>query len=285
MAPRDDSAIHAQLEAERANLIGNSTVLAYARTFFDDPVATFELVCMASNLVDDFDDYGPVIQADEDGAYSPDTSIQRLRAARDRIFAAYDSRSRLPFLWHALEVGRFPRPRTFPGGPAMSTQSLSERDGYIATFDRETATTLRLMREFPPASLDLQPSEKSGRARDILWVLTVGPLVVTRMLSSAAVDPKTMPKPPVTLPELLMAFEQAKADALAALRKTTDDDFDTVIQFPSGPGQVSNMRRGNLLWMFLYDHIQHRGQLTVYQRIAGGKVPSIYGPSGDEPWV
>jgi len=28
--------------------------------------------------------------------------------------------------------------------------------------------------------------------------------------------------------------------------------------------------------------IHHRGQLTTYIRPMGGKVPSIYGPSGDE---
>ena len=32
------------------------------------------------------------------------------------------------------------------------------------------------------------------------------------------------------------------------------------------------------------DHIHHRGQLSVYLRIVD-KVPSIYGPSGDEPWT
>ena len=28
--------------------------------------------------------------------------------------------------------------------------------------------------------------------------------------------------------------------------------------------------------------IHHRGQLSVYLRLTGAKVPSIYGPSGDE---
>jgi uncharacterized damage-inducible protein DinB len=28
----------------------------------------------------------------------------------------------------------------------------------------------------------------------------------------------------------------------------------------------------------------HRGQLTVYLRLNDAKVPSIYGPSADEPW-
>jgi uncharacterized damage-inducible protein DinB len=34
----------------------------------------------------------------------------------------------------------------------------------------------------------------------------------------------------------------------------------------------------------LHDQIHHRGQFSVYLRMVGGKVPSIYGPSGDEPW-
>jgi uncharacterized damage-inducible protein DinB len=40
----------------------------------------------------------------------------------------------------------------------------------------------------------------------------------------------------------------------------------------------------DILWIMLMDSIHHRGQLSVYVRMAGGKVPSIYGPSADEPW-
>ena len=40
----------------------------------------------------------------------------------------------------------------------------------------------------------------------------------------------------------------------------------------------------DLVWGMLHDQIHHRGQLSVYLRIVGGKVPSIYGPSADEPW-
>ena len=36
--------------------------------------------------------------------------------------------------------------------------------------------------------------------------------------------------------------------------------------------------------MMICDRIHHRGQLSVYVRMAGGKVPSIYGPSADDPW-
>ena len=40
---------------------------------------------------------------------------------------------------------------------------------------------------------------------------------------------------------------------------------------------------GSLAWATLFDLIHHRGQLTMYIRPMGGKVPSVYGPSADDP--
>jgi uncharacterized damage-inducible protein DinB len=40
---------------------------------------------------------------------------------------------------------------------------------------------------------------------------------------------------------------------------------------------------GNMVWGFLFDAIHHRGQLSTYLRPMGSKVPSIYGPSADDP--
>ena len=38
-----------------------------------------------------------------------------------------------------------------------------------------------------------------------------------------------------------------------------------------------------LMWGFLFDTIHHRGQLTTYIRPMGGKNPSVYGPTADNP--
>jgi uncharacterized damage-inducible protein DinB len=48
---------------------------------------------------------------------------------------------------------------------------------------------------------------------------------------------------------------------------------------------MGNIPVGDFSWFVLHDQIHHRGQLSVYVRMAGGKVPSIYGPSHDEPWM
>jgi uncharacterized damage-inducible protein DinB len=41
------------------------------------------------------------------------------------------------------------------------------------------------------------------------------------------------------------------------------------------------MPRANLMWMFLFDIIHHRGQLSTYIRPMGGKNPAVYGFSYD----
>jgi uncharacterized damage-inducible protein DinB len=40
---------------------------------------------------------------------------------------------------------------------------------------------------------------------------------------------------------------------------------------------------GDMLFGFLFDAIHHRGQISSYLRPMGAKVPSIYGPSADDP--
>ena len=56
------------------------------------------------------------------------------------------------------------------------------------------------------------------------------------------------------------------------------------MKFFTGPGTIGDVPKVEFMYFILSDQIHHRGQLTVYLRMAGGKVPSIYGPSADEPW-
>ena len=47
---------------------------------------------------------------------------------------------------------------------------------------------------------------------------------------------------------------------------------------------IMSLPRATMIRMLMLNHwIQHRGQLGVYLRLLGAKVPSSYGPSGDEP--
>jgi uncharacterized damage-inducible protein DinB len=71
---------------------------------------------------------------------------------------------------------------------------------------------------------------------------------------------------------------------LSRLRDATNPELEGSVTFFTGPKQMGKYSLDDFAWFILHDHIHHRGQLSVYVRMAGGKVPSIYGPSADEPW-
>jgi len=55
------------------------------------PRTAEELYLSASEIVDDFEDFGPVLQASEDGKYDGSTALGRLRAVRNSIIEALES--------------------------------------------------------------------------------------------------------------------------------------------------------------------------------------------------
>jgi uncharacterized damage-inducible protein DinB len=64
----------------------------------------------------------------------------------------------------------------------------------------------------------------------------------------------------------------------------TDAELLEPIKFYGGPKTLVDYSRLQFAWFLLSDQIHHRGQLSVYLRMADAKVPSIYGPTADEPW-
>ena len=52
---------------------------------------------------------------------------------------------------------------------------------------------------------------------------------------------------------------------------------------PSSGVEVTQRKNGDKVLTFVLNHnVHHRGQLTVYLRLAGASVPALYGPSADE---
>ncbi|MFI5372564.1 MAG: DinB family protein [Candidatus Eisenbacteria bacterium] len=165
----------------------------------------------------------------------------------------------------------------------MPTQTMTEKDQYLATFDREYEITMRLLRAYPTDKADLKPSPRSKSAREIAWMLAVTQQVIPMLLGNElpGMDP---PPPPASWDAVLAALQAAHSDTMTKLRAMRPEDMNGTVRLPTGPKQMSDVRRGDAMWMFLYDTIHHRGQFSVYQRIAGGKMPSVYGPTADEPW-
>jgi uncharacterized damage-inducible protein DinB len=77
--------------------------------------------------------------------------------------------------------------------------------------------------------------------------------------------------------EAVGSFEKKAHEFMSSLEAASEENL-------SQPFTVwgMNSTRGMMIMMMLSDMIHHRGQMSVYIRLAGGLVPSIYGPSADD---
>lgn len=162
---------------------------------------------------------------------------------------------------------------------------MTEKEQFMQAWEREFPTTLKVVKAYPADKLDLKPAEKSKSARDLLCVFINEQHFFSQILDGALDFTSTPPKPPTTLDEIVSATEKGNAALVAKIKAMPDASFDEKVVFPVAPKTMQPVRKMNLSWMMLMDSIHHRGQLSVYIRLAGGKVPSIYGPTADEPWM
>lgn len=161
---------------------------------------------------------------------------------------------------------------------------MTEKEMYLQSWEREFQTTLKILKAFPADKLDFKPHERSRSARELAWTF-VGEEAVVNMVVKGQIDFKEGPKAPATMKEIWAALESTHKEMVPKVKALSEADYNSTIKFPIGPKQMGDFRKADVLWMMMMDAIHHRGQFSVYLRMAGGKVPSIYGPSADEPWM
>ena len=100
-------------------------------------------------------------------------------------------------------------------------------------------------------------------------------------LAPAGGKPPT-PEPWTTVADLQRAHDEAVDQARKALAGTTDAHLATPWKLlVSGQTVLTSPRQ--IVIADTFTHLaHHRGQLTVYMRLNGKTVPSVYGPSADE---
>lgn len=162
----------------------------------------------------------------------------------------------------------------------------SPKQQFVDAFERETATSLKVLKAFPEEQSELRPHEKLKTARELAAMFTMEMAAMDAVARGTFTFPPKRPPMPQNWKEVVGAFETTRARALEGLRDATDESLGSgTVQFPTGPKALGPRPKLELLWYLLFDQIHHRGQLSVYLRIAGGKLPSIYGPTADEPWT
>ena len=159
---------------------------------------------------------------------------------------------------------------------------------FLDAYEREHQITMRLLRAYPPDKVELRPHPKCKTARELAWMFAAERALGTAVLNDWYATNKPgsgqMPQAPADWQDLLAAIEKAHVDYRVVVESLSDAQLYENVKFFTGPRTMGDYQRIQFMWFLLSDQIHHRGQFSIYSRMADGKVPSIYGPSADEPW-
>jgi uncharacterized damage-inducible protein DinB len=142
----------------------------------------------------------------------------------------------------------------------------------------EFTTTMKVLRAYPEDKLDMKPAEKSRTPRELIVTFIREEYVCRGAMRGdlgRADSPESMPH---GLDDMLEMLNQIHNEVQEIIAQAGDQELSRIIDFYG-----HQIRAIDALWAELHDQIHHRGQFSVYLRLAGAKVPSIYGPTADEP--
>ena len=156
----------------------------------------------------------------------------------------------------------------------------------LAEFEQEAQTTRRFLERLPEDKLTWKPHPKSMTAGQLALHIAGAPSQVLELckLDPAPAPDFNRPNPqPATLREVLDAHEQSVSAVRSELPKYDDRRMHSTWRAVKDGHEIVSMPRATFLRSIMLNHwYHHRGQLGVYLRLVGAKVPSSYGPSGDE---
>jgi uncharacterized damage-inducible protein DinB len=158
----------------------------------------------------------------------------------------------------------------------------------LAELDREVDRSRRALQEVPAGKYDWKPHEKSMIFGYLADMVATIPMWIAMEINQDELDiaPKegsnfTKTKHE-TSAELIKALDESAAMARDAFAKTTDAHLQTNWKLLAGGKAVQEGTRFEFIQDTINHWCHHRGQMTVYLRLMGAKVPAIYGPSADD---
>jgi uncharacterized damage-inducible protein DinB len=152
------------------------------------------------------------------------------------------------------------------------------RDYLVKCLEDEFKTTTRVLENVKPG--DWRPDPKARTAAEIAWHIVHSEVWFLECIVAGEFNPATVAEGATPgLPEIIRYYQEHFTKGIGDVKKMSGADLAKSVDF-------FNMKQPmfEALGMALVHSVHHRAQLATYLRPNGGKIPSIYGGSADEPW-
>jgi uncharacterized damage-inducible protein DinB len=155
----------------------------------------------------------------------------------------------------------------------------------IPEFDKEMASTRKLLAYVPGDKFSWKPHEKSmtlGRLASHVAEMP-GWVIPTMQQDVLEIGIGEKPFSAETTTELMEKFDQNVAAARPLIEGASDETMARDWSLIYGGHKIFNQPKSDVLRGMVMNHmIHHRAQLGVYLRLHDIAIPGMYGPSADE---
>ena len=165
---------------------------------------------------------------------------------------------------------------------------MTIKEFLLAELNREVERSRRALSQAPKGKYDWKPHEKSMIFGYLANMVATIPTWVAMQISQDELDVapaeggQMKPERLDGSEDLLKALDKAAESARAAFEKTSVEHLETDWKLLARGKVVMQAPRREMIADTLSHWSHHRGQMTVYLRLMGQKVPAIFGPSADE---
>lgn len=167
-------------------------------------------------------------------------------------------------------------------------EQLKVIDLLQSELEREVRRSRHALEQVPEGKHDWKPHEKSMVFGYLANMVATIPTWITMIIKQDELDiapkdrPSQKPTPKNTSAEYLAALDGAAAEAKAALAGTNEAHLQTAWRLLAAGNVAIETSRQEMIRDTINHWVHHRGQMTVYLRLMGAKVPALYGPSADD---
>ncbi len=158
---------------------------------------------------------------------------------------------------------------------------MTDKEYFLETVKAEAPKFENVLKALPTDKLDYKPDPKSRSAMELAATIAAESAMFPVILKTGMIDLSAENVPFKSVDDAVAAMRAAFADMQTVAAGMTDADWASDAVMMMGGKEGWKTTKGKMVLGFLLDLIHHRGQLSVYIRPMGGKVPSIYGPSAD----